>query len=149
MLKKKKCPACKLFLLASEFHLNASKADGLGSQCRKCTKVSQHKWYVKNKERHKKNVATRDAIRSKECRKKVVVYLWAHPCVDCGEDDPIVLEFDHVRGEKVTTISKMVGESYSWPTIEAEIAKCEVRCANCHRRKTAKERGWDKNYLYQ
>jgi hypothetical protein len=29
----------------------------------------------------------------------------------------------------------------SWKTVELEIAKCEVRCANCHARKTARELG--------
>ena len=46
-------------------------------------------------------------------------YLSAAPCVDCGERDPVVLDFDHVG---------------------PEIARCEVRCANCHRRRTIVQR---------
>ena len=69
-------------------------------------------------------------------------YLLAHPCVDCGETDPIVLEFDHVRGEKVFALSNMVQRQFSLAKLDAEIAKCEVRCANCHKRKTAREQGW-------
>ena len=61
-------------------------------------------------------------------------YLLEHPCVDCGLDDPRILEFDHVRGEKSHGVARMVtGSTFSWKRIEAEIAKCEVRCANCHR----------------
>jgi hypothetical protein len=54
-----------------------------------------------------------------------------HPCVDCGETDPVVLEFDHVRGKKKFNIS---GNAYakSDQELEKEIAKCEVRCRNCH-----------------
>ncbi len=61
-------------------------------------------------------------------------------CVDCGEDDPIVLDFDHVRGVKVCDISRMAHTGYKeWRIIE-ELAKCEIRCANCHRRITHKRK---------
>jgi hypothetical protein len=61
--------------------------------------------------------------------------------VDCGETDPVVLEFDHVRGEKKGEIAMMVRVD-GWDKIVEEMAKCELRCANCHRRKTAKQLGW-------
>ena len=69
-------------------------------------------------------------------------YLLEHPCVDCGETDPVVLAFDHVRGEKVGALSNMSRRQFSIAKLDAEIAKCEVRCANCHARKTAREQGW-------
>lgn len=68
-------------------------------------------------------------------------YFAAHPCVDCGEHDPVVLEFDHVS-DKNADISNMVCKGYSWQSILEEISKCEVRCANCHRRVTAKCAQW-------
>lgn len=67
-------------------------------------------------------------------------YLLAHPCIDCGERDPLVLEFDH-RSGKCTAISDLMGDHAAWPTILAEIEKCEVRCANCHKRRTAQVAG--------
>lgn len=69
-------------------------------------------------------------------------YLKFHPCVDCGESDPFILEFDHVSGLKKESISNLAKRRSSVKKIIDEIAKCEVRCANCHRRKTAKELGW-------
>ena len=59
-----------------------------------------------------------------------------HPCVDCGEHDPIVLEFDHI-GPKRAPVTRLAWHGCSLATIDQEIRQCEVRCANCHRRKTA------------
>ena len=67
-------------------------------------------------------------------------YFLAHPCSDCGETDAVVLEFDHVRGEKTFDIGASLTYR-NWQAILAEIAKCEVVCANCHRRRTANRRG--------
>ena len=98
-------------------------------------KEYDRKWWREHKgyrDRHNREVRE---------KKRVVVleYLKRHPCVDCGESDPVVLEFDHVRGEKKAGISKMLTNKVPLKTLLAEIAKCEVRCANCHRRKTYRE----------
>ena len=77
-----------------------------------------------------------DALRAAANRANVLAYLQTHACVDCGVSDPLVLEFDHVRGVKRMDVSRLVAAGYPWPAIEEEIAKCEVRCANCHRRVT-------------
>lgn len=80
---------------------------------------------------------------------RLIEFLATHPCVDCGETDPIVLDFDHLPGvEKKFTVSRAVGASTrSWSAISAEIAKCEVVCANCHRRRTAMRAGFRKHIL--
>lgn len=54
-------------------------------------------------------------------------------CVDCGyAERPEALQFDHVKDTKIRMISSMVNRGQSWAAIAIEIAKCEVRCANCH-----------------
>lgn len=64
-------------------------------------------------------------------------FLSTQSCIDCGEADPIVLEFDHIDGkDKFKDVAKLLSGHYSWLTIQREIVKCEIRCANCHRRKT-------------
>lgn len=68
-------------------------------------------------------------------------YLAQQRCIDCGEQDPVVLEFDHMR-DKRRNIAELISGGLTWAVIQAEIEKCEVRCANCHRRKTARERGF-------
>jgi hypothetical protein len=61
-------------------------------------------------------------------------YKSTHPCTDCGEADPVVLEFDHLGGKD---FNLSTGGSRSLTLVIAEIQKCEVVCANCHRRRTA------------
>tara|TARA_R110000787_G_scaffold9510_1_gene33148 strand:- start:987 stop:1397 length:411 start_codon:yes stop_codon:yes gene_type:complete len=79
------------------------------------------KAYLRNKKTRGSNKAFIDEIKS-SC-----------PCVDCGENNPIVLEFDHVRGEKRANVSDMTRHAYSLKAIQEEIDKCDIRCANCHR----------------
>jgi hypothetical protein len=74
--------------------------------------------------------------------KYVYEYLLQHPCVDCGEKNPVRLTFDHVRGRKKYSVSLCVAHGHSIKSIQKEIDKCEVRCANCHLEKTARERNW-------
>jgi hypothetical protein len=62
-------------------------------------------------------------------------YLAAAPCVDCGEVDPAVLDFDHV-GVKRYGVVQLAYREASIASLEREIGECEVRCANCHRRRT-------------
>lgn len=64
-------------------------------------------------------------------------------CMDCGENDPIVLEFDHRnRSEKEFTIGSMTQSGLGLSKILPEIDKCDVVCANCHKRRTAKQMKW-------
>lgn len=51
-----------------------------------------------------------------------------------------MLDFDHVRGTKVEAVTAMAWNNATAERIEAEIAKCEVVCANCHRRRTHRRR---------
>lgn len=84
----------------------------------------------------------REIKRKARARNKryILAYLQKHPCVDCKEGDPVVLEFDHVRGNKIDTISNLAFKyTSSLKRITEEIKKCQVRCANCHRRRHARE----------
>lgn len=77
--------------------------------------------------------------RVKVNRTKVVAYLLQNPCVDCGETDWLVLQFDHRDPTtKTAPVSRLVYLN-SWPKIKEEIDKCDVRCANCHSRRTAEQ----------
>lgn len=120
------CPSCEKDLpLSSGFYIQKRGDDPpwIHRQCKSC---------------EKKNITiTRD-------KKREFILAYAHQkgCVDCGEDDPVLLEFDHVRGDKVTTVCQMAAGSFSLKRIMLEIEKCEVRCANCHRKRTAHQCDW-------
>lgn len=61
----------------------------------------------------------------------------ATPCADCNRHMPhYVMDFDHVTGEKTRDVSALVAAPASIKTIQAEIEKCEVVCAICHRVRT-------------
>lgn len=74
----------------------------------------------------------------------VLSYSKTKGCIDCGETDPRVLEFDHVRGQKIITISELVRQAPSHDRLMIELEKCEVRCVNCHRIKTSIDQNWYK-----
>lgn len=107
--------------------------------CKECWKKYQNSRYDEGKSNH-----YRRDFRNKS-RKFVYDYLLTHSCVDCGESTPCCLDFDHVKGEKYKTIRDMIAGCYSINNIKIEIEKCEVRCANCHRKKTAKDFDWYKD----
>lgn len=66
-------------------------------------------------------------------REYVKEFLSCNPCIDCGNNDLRVLDFDHVRGNKIKAISRLVRDGANLERLKQEISKCEVRCANCHR----------------
>jgi 5-methylcytosine-specific restriction endonuclease McrA len=84
----------------------------------------------------------RDRLRERN-RAWVLEYLLSHPCAECGEKDPVVLDFDHLSGKEFT-VNSAVRNGRSLKSIQLEIDKCQVLCSNCHRRKTARDFGWFK-----
>lgn len=74
--------------------------------------------------------------------KKLWELLLKSKCLDCGNKDPRVLEFDHRPDEsKNFDISKAIsGSTRSWKLISLEIEKCDIVCSNCHKIRTM-ERG--------
>lgn len=136
-MRFKICTKCKVLKTTNQFHKRASAKDGLQLQCKRCNISGRVDYYKRNSQREKDY----DKRRRLENRRKIWEYLSTHPCVDCGEADPVVLEFDHIR-DKSRTISNFSKTGVAWATVVHEIEKCEVRCANCHRRKTAKQFNW-------
>jgi hypothetical protein len=71
----------------------------------------------------------------------ILTHLAQAACLDCGQTDPFVLQFDH-RERKANHVSWLVGSGCSARRLTDELAKCDIRCANCHRRRTAHAGQW-------
>jgi hypothetical protein len=129
----KTCSTCRRSLSYSEFNLRTRSSDGRQSVCRECNAARARRYYADNLEKHRRAVAAQVAKTRARHLERIAEYLLAHPCVDCGETDVRVLDFDHRDGaEKTAEVMKLAKAAYSWQRVSAEIAKCDVRCRNCH-----------------
>ena len=108
----------------------------LQSWCRECFAAYGREYYRNNRDAQKSRLLRNTAARRADNQTRMIEYLRTHPCIDCGEADIVVLQFDHLSN-KERNVSSMLSGGWSWYAIEQEIAKCEVRCANCHRLRTA------------
>ena len=97
--------------------------------------------YLANRDLYIKRAKVNKRRTVQQNRQRLLDYLQVHPCCDCGESDPVVLQFDHLGTDKAGLVCRMVIEGFSWQTVVAEIAKCDVVCANCHFRRTARRHG--------
>ena len=140
MTDTKKCSDCAEIKTVTEFNKNKAKKDGYGSKCRECMKIYRKNHYEANKETYKANIRANRAERKIAIEQHLLEYFQEHPCVDCGNADPRVLEFDHRDPElKVTNVSSLTEGDHKWSTVYEEIVKCDVRCANCHRIRTQQQ----------
>lgn len=116
--------------------------------CYECESVLGLEDRVKNGTKIKNLCKPCDNIKSsnkmQEGRQYLYNYLLEHQCVDCGNNNPIVLEFDHINpATKLYNVSDMKGSTIE--KINLEISKCEVVCSNCHKIRTAKMQNWYKD----
>jgi hypothetical protein len=84
--------------------------------------------YARNVERHARVVAERQHW--------VDEYKMRKGCIDCGyAEHPVALDLDHRDPEmKYADVSSLVSGKLA--ILMAEVEKCDVRCANCHRIRT-------------
>jgi hypothetical protein len=135
----KHCGRCGQLRPHDEYGVRDRKTGRVHTICKTCRADYCRAYYYKDVAGYNERRRTRARGYRARNRGFVEAYLLAHPCADCGLVDPIVMEFDHVRGTKLFHVSTLVRDCAALAVLKAEIAKCVVRCANCHRRRTAKE----------
>src|SRR5262245_51746542 len=121
------CPSCKI-----------NPALNYSSYCRPCA--------TKNQVAYLKRRGHEPTKRFRRTVREFIKTAKDRPCVDCGFKYPwYVMDFDHCRGTKKFNLSVATSHVRSTATIQAEIDKCDVVCANCHRSRTFRRRQHDKN----
>lgn len=110
--------------------------------CIACEKKYKAEYHQKNKARRMPLIRAADKAAKLAKRIWAYNYLLNNPCKECGESNPVVLEFNHRNpAEKCFAIADGLAR-YAFDKVKAEIEKCEVLCANCHRKVTARQFGW-------
>ncbi|PIY79148.1 MAG: hypothetical protein COY81_04515 [Candidatus Pacebacteria bacterium CG_4_10_14_0_8_um_filter_43_12] len=132
------CNKCHKEKELSEFSFRDKQHGVRHKMCKVCHKSYRKQHYLINKEKYIKKALRWNGKQREVLREYLFKKLSESCCVDCGEKDIEVLDFDHIHNKKLS-ISVMFRHRYSTKAIEEEISKCVVRCANCHRRKSAKE----------
>ena len=110
--------------------MDKSSLDGRHRRCLDCSRSAASKWYYANKE-----VAIRRVIANQE---KMRIWLWelksTLKCIKCGESHPACLDFHHRDPAQKRRAVSQLWQLGSKLNILVEIAKCDVLCANCHRK---------------
>src|SRR5262245_27256113 len=109
----KKCDHCKQYKDEQEFNWRWKELGIRAKTCRECAHEF-NKTYFEGpaKERHLQQVRERKQAARDVARQYVWDYLSSHPCVQCGESDPVVLEFHH-NGDKEMAVGAMVNGGFS------------------------------------
>ena len=118
------CYSCKQQKPATEWYANQSA-------CKACHRKNSDRRRKANPQKHRDYANEHAAHR----RAQLIELKEGKPCADCGQVfHHVCMDWDHVRGEKLMNVSQMVNRA--WDQVLAEIEKCELVCANCHRLRT-------------
>ena len=132
-MSSKICNCCKAEKPLSEFYKDSRRKDCKQPACKSCSKA-------RSKERTKAGLTKKYGSRY-HCfhgrkhynKKRAYVSSLKTPCINCGESDPVVIDFHHIDpSTKSFNLSNGTGKSYE--AIAEEVKKCCCLCANCHRR---------------
>jgi hypothetical protein len=129
-VERRRCYRCRDLKPIEDFAWRRRAKGQHDSFCRPCRSAYGREHYQANRQRYIDQAGKVKRRLTRERTLYLLEFFKTHPCVDCGERDPVVLEFDHLRDK-----SFAIGPSLSrrgWQDILDEMKKCEVVCANCH-----------------
>ena len=145
----KTCSKCSVDKPETEYFVKDKRTGRLHAQCKACYKEHRKTYYAehydKYRDEYRKRAKVRRVIARRNLQNRLIEYLSDKACVMCGESDVRVLEFDHIDPTtKRFGISTAITDVRKWIDISQEIEKCQILCANCHKKRTAAQYGWFK-----
>jgi hypothetical protein len=143
------CTKCYQAKDESDYFVKDKKTGRLHTQCKNCYKLHRKTYYAEHYSKYGDLYRARAKIRrvlvQERLRSKMLEYLQNKSCSICGESDIRTFEFDHIDPTlKSFGIARAIGDGTKWEKIMAEIQKCRILCANCHKKHTASQFGWYK-----
>lgn len=145
----KLCSRCGETKPVSEFSIKSKKTGSLTAWCRECRRAYGREHYQANTATYKQRSSRRRREQHPQIRESIYAYLREHPCVDCGERDILLLDFDHRDPSSKRDVVARLARSGTLRAVMLEIAKCDVRCATCHRKRTAVQMNWRKSPSFE
>ena len=139
----KTCTQCHQLKPISDFSKSTTEGrQRPNSWCKACLNLYNTKKYQKDPSILLATSKRRKTIRERN-RRFFIELLQRSACMDCGEKDIVVLDFDH-RDQKAKrfNLSTAANGGIAMARIKLEIKKCDIVCSNCHRRRTAKQFGY-------
>jgi hypothetical protein len=140
----KVCSKCGKRKKTTEFSFRNKKIGTRRAECKECFKPLVANHYKKNR----KAYDDRGIARRQASRNWILNYLSSKKCIDCDTSDIRVLEFDHTSDDKDYNVATLVSQGYGLATLEKEVAKCDVVCANCHKIRTDKQNNSYRHQYY-
>ena len=137
---KKVCTKCLKEKDKSEFSKSVSRKDGYNYKCKMCHKEYRETHYQKNRQKY----IEKSKRKRKEYRQEFLEFIKTKSCIDCGNSDWRVLEFDHIHNKEYNISAKK--SQITLKSLMKEIDKCDIVCANCHRIRSHNRYGYYKHY---
>lgn len=134
----KTCSVCKEDKSLEDFAFRSKAKGTRQSRCRSCIREWDRKCWSEGRKKETSGQKRREVLERN--RSYIWTVLTTSSCVDCDNNNPLVLEFDHLRDKSNNIASVM--RDWSLEKLMAEIEKCEVVCANCHKIRTSNRAGW-------
>ena len=141
-IETRRCSRCRAVKPIGDFPLKDRARGTRRSYCWDCCRAYARSHYARNRDTYLRKARRRNRLDRETCQQLAYDHLTSHPCIDCGETDITVLDFDHRDPASKSYEVVHVAARKPWARALAEIAKCDVRCANCHRKRTAEQYGW-------
>ena len=141
-------PATKAFTICSG-RASLKSREALAAEVAKCDVVCANCHRLRSRARHRRWLATRTpssapgiAERRRHWRRnaEILDQLRSVPCADCGDRyAQCSMDFDHRDPtQKLRSVTRLINGSLD--VLLAEVAKCDIVCANCHRVRTFNRR---------